>query len=189
MGYAATKGSAAVSMAGEAWTAALPALQTLSRVKCVRAMAPAGLIRASVSVTPVEPDAVICSGHGVCGANGCECVEGWYGAGCHEGCPGAPHNICSGHGTCGGTSGTCQCDAAYVKLWGTGGRWGGRSYGSVWLGELCDGMWSDVVWYVGFVSPYAPHASRWWGSACESECPGTLGDEPCNGHGECSATT
>lgn len=89
------------------------------------------------TTNPGQPHAVICSGHGVCGANGCECVEGWYGTGCREGCPGAPDNICSGHGTCGGSLGKCQCDAAYVTPTGTGAttlvHGGGISYGSVWL--------------------------------------------------------
>lgn len=85
------------------------------------------------------------------------CVEGYYGAGCTNVCPGGADDICSGNGTCAsGTAGagTCTCDSGFV-------------------GADC----STVL---------VPCADGIWGIACDNTCPGGAGAAQCSGNGECS---
>jgi len=58
----------------------------------------------------------VCSGHGLCYNNTCQCEAGYYGNGCqYYDCTGFEHNhvlTCSGNGVCIGPN-TCQCKEGY----------------------------------------------------------------------------
>ena len=61
---------------------------------------------------------LVCSGHGSCHNNTCQCdfFAGFHGAHCDiPGCPGWPE-LCDGHGTCNTAKRQCTCDPGFLGL-------------------------------------------------------------------------
>ena len=148
-----------------------------------------------------------CNGHGTCdGETGvCSCVTGYHGSDCGSTCPGGPATPCSGHGTCLG-DGSCVCDVHYF-----GTDCGTHCFAEVTCNGggacqpdgtcLCGGAFGGPTCAIGLCGVGSACNNRgtcgdngctcdvgYYGSTCESQCPGWNGTRACSGHGGCGPT-